>query len=348
MEEYFKILLGGLFGIATIVVAILSLASNIINGKFLNMYVNKMFRFNIFFTFMPIYYVVIYCILIMKWNWLANNIYAILIGITGFLIITTYCSYLTAQYVIDTEKFQKKVLKVSISKLKKILEKKNNSSLIVDYMTEASKNINSKDCRIFQDIKSKEELYNQYLNLINIPEIDDINVIKILNILISEFGIDKAFEMCSDFRIGQLTYILLCSINQSTDFSIMELCIKRIHAYFLYQSFFEEPIYERYKEIVVYNKRLMKFSKEYFKLTLQYLAETKFVIIDAIYLSNIIRQIYSIDALITIDNLELEKNVEEFAKKLLNAKKDYKWEDNKTEKDQAIQTALIMIGGDKR
>ena len=33
MEEYFKVLLGGLFGIATIVVAVLSLTSNIINGK---------------------------------------------------------------------------------------------------------------------------------------------------------------------------------------------------------------------------------------------------------------------------------------------------------------------------
>ena len=186
-QEFFKILIGGMFGIATIVVAVLSLASNIINGKFLNMHVNKMFRFNILFTFMPIYYVVIYCLLIMNWNWLANNIYAILIGITGFLIITTYCSYLTAQYVIDTEKFQKKVLKVSIKKIKKVLEKGNENSLIVDYMTEANININSKDCRIFQDIKSKEELYNQYLNLVNISEIDDDNVIKILDILISEF-----------------------------------------------------------------------------------------------------------------------------------------------------------------
>ena len=42
MEEYFKVLLGGLFGIATIVVAVLSLTSNIINGKCLNLYVNKM------------------------------------------------------------------------------------------------------------------------------------------------------------------------------------------------------------------------------------------------------------------------------------------------------------------
>ena len=39
MEEYFKVLLGGLFGIATIVVAVLSLTSNIINGKCLNLYV---------------------------------------------------------------------------------------------------------------------------------------------------------------------------------------------------------------------------------------------------------------------------------------------------------------------
>ncbi len=324
----------------------MSLASNIINSKFLNMYVNKMFRFNILFTFIPIYYLVGYCILIMKWSWLANNKWAILVGIGGFLIITTYCSYLTAQYVIDTEGFQKRILKVNISNLKKKLENENSDSLIVDYMIEANKNINSNDCRIFQDTNSREELYNQYLNLINVSKIDDENMLNILNILVSEFGVNKAFELCSNFRIGQLTYILLCSIDQDTDISTMNLCIRRIHAYFLYQPLSDGPIYEKYKEIVVYNKKLMILSKRYFELTLQYLMETKFVTKDAFYLSNIIRQIYDIEGLI-IDDLKLEKNVEEFTKRLIKAKSNYIWENNETERDQAIQTALIMIGGGK-
>lgn len=347
MEEYFKILLGGLFGIATIVVAVMSLASNIINGKFLNMYVNKMFRFNILFTFIPIYYVVGYCILIMKWSWLANNEWAILIGISGFLIITTYCSYLTAQYVIDTERFQKNILKASISNLKKKLEDENSDSLIVDYMIEANRNINCGDCRIFQDTNSREELYKKYLSLINVSKIDDENMLNILNVLVSEFDVNKAFEMCSNFRIGQLTYILLCSIDQNTDTDTMNLCIRRIHAYFLYSPLSDGPRYERYKEIVVYNKKLMIESQRYLELTLQYLTETKFVTKDAFYLSNIIRQIYDIEDLIMIKDLKLEKNIEELANKLINAKKDYIWENNETERDQAIQTALIMIEGGK-
>ena len=61
-----------------IVVAVLSLASNVINGKCLNLYVNKMKRFNILFSFIPIYYIVAYCLLIMKWPILISNKWYIL------------------------------------------------------------------------------------------------------------------------------------------------------------------------------------------------------------------------------------------------------------------------------
>ena len=65
-EEYFKILLGGLFGIATIVVAVTSIAGNIINEKCLNMRVNKLLRYNILVQFSPIYYLVFYTFIIIK------------------------------------------------------------------------------------------------------------------------------------------------------------------------------------------------------------------------------------------------------------------------------------------
>ncbi len=113
MEEYFKIILGGLYGIATIVVAVMQISSNVINKKYLNMNVNKMKRYRIWFQFLPIYWLILYSIIIMKWNWMASNDFIVIGGIVIFLVITTICSYYAAQYSINTEKFQESLLKAS-------------------------------------------------------------------------------------------------------------------------------------------------------------------------------------------------------------------------------------------
>lgn len=347
-QEYFKVLLGGLFGIATIVVAVLSLTSNIINGKCLNLYVNKMKRFNILFSFIPIYYLVTYSLLIMKWPILATNKWCILIAIGLFLGIITYCSYLVAQYVIDTERFQDRVLKISIKKLEKQLQDNGfNNSLIIDYLVEANKNINLNDCRIFQDKFSREKMYNEYLKLLDIEQIEDDELISILNIIIAEFGIDKAFEICNQFKVGQLTYILISSIDAKTDINIMKICIERIHSYFVYQSLIEGSKYEYSKEIIMFNKKAMLLSRKYFIETIKYLMKMKFVIKDAFYLANIISQIYDIEQFINIDEIEFDEKTKIFASELINCKQSYKWPHDELERDQAIQTALLMIGGEK-
>lgn len=348
MEEYFKILLGGLFGIATIVVAVLSLSSNIINGKCLNLYINKMKRYNILFSFIPIYYLVLYNLLIMKWSVLATNKWCVLTAVTIFLAIITYCSYLVAQYVIDTEKFQDSVLKISIKELKKkLLDNGFNNSLIIDYLIEANKDINANDCRIFQDSVSREKLYNEYLELIDINQIEDDEIITILNIMMEEFGINKAFEICNRFKVGQLTSILIKSIDSKTDIEIMRMCIERIHSYFVYQSFSEETEYEYATQIIVHNKKAMLISRIYFIETIKFLMNTKFVIKDAFYLSNIIKQIYDIEELINIEEIELDEATRVFASDLIKCKKTYKWPYNRQERDQAFQTALLMLGGVK-
>lgn len=348
MEEYFKVLLGGLFGIATIVVAVLSLTSNIINEKCLNLCVNKMKRFNILFSFLPIYYLVAYSLLIMKWPILAINKWCIIIAIGLFLCIITYCSYLVAQYVIDTERFQDKVLKISIKKLKKELQDNGfSNSLIIDYIVEVNKNINLNDCRIFQDKISREKMYNKYLELLDIEKIEDDEAISILNIMIVEFGVDKAFEMCNQFRVGQLTYILIRSIDVQTDIKVMKICIERIHSYFVYQSLIEDSKYEYSREIIIFNKRAMLLSRRYFVETIEYLMRTKFVIKDAFYLVNIISQIYDIEQFINIDEIEFDEKTKAFASELINCKESYRWPHDELERDKAIQTALLMIGGEK-
>ena len=119
MEEYFKIILGGLYGIATIVVAVMQISSNVINKKYLNMNVNKMKRYRIWFQFLPIYWLILYSIIIMKWNWMASNDFIVIGGIVIFLVIITICSYYAAQYSINTEKFQESLLKASKKNLEK-------------------------------------------------------------------------------------------------------------------------------------------------------------------------------------------------------------------------------------
>lgn len=347
-QEFFKILVGGMFGIATIVVAVLSLASNIINGKCLNLYVNKMKRFNILFSFIPIYYIVTYCLLIMKWPILISNKWYILPAIGLFLGIITYCSYLVAQYVIDTERFQNRVLDISIKKLKKELQNDGfSNSTIIEYMIEANKNINLNECRIFQDKQSREKMYGEYIKLLDIEKSEDDETISVLNILMEEFGINKAFEMCNQFKQGQLTYILIGSINAKTDINTMTMCIERIHSYFVYQSLTEDSKYEYAKEIIVFNKKALLLSRTYFVLTMEYLMTTKFVIKDAFYLSNIIRQIYDIEQFINIDEIGFDENTKKFVSELLSCKETFKWTHKETERDEAFQTALFVIGGEK-
>ena len=190
-------------------------------------------------------------------------------------------------------------------------------------------------------------MYNQYLQMIDIDKLEDNDALEILNIMIREFGVDEAYEMCNQFRIGKLTYILISSINDKTDINIMKICIERIHSYFLYQSLVEGIKYEKYKEIVICNKKAMLISRKYFIATIKYLMETKFVIKDAIYLSNIIRQIYDIEQFINIDELEIDEKMKIFANELINSKTTYKWPHDELERDQAIQTALVIIGGEK-
>lgn len=347
-QEFFKILVGGLFGIATIVVAVLSLASNIINGKCLNLYVNKMKRFNIFFSFIPIYYIVGYCLLIMKWPVLISNKWYILIAIGSFLGIITYCSYLVAQYVIDTERFQNKVLKISIKKLKKELEKDGfSNSTIIEYLIEANKNINLNECRIFQDKRSREKMYSEYIKLLDVEKIENDETISVLNVLMEEFGINKAFEMCNKFKQGQLTYILIASIDAKTDINMMKMCIERIHSYFVYQSLTEDAKYEYANEIIIFNKKALLLSRTYFILTIEYLMTTRFVIIDAFYLSKIIGQIYDIERFINIDEIGFDKDTKKFVSELLSCKTTFRWPHRETERDKAFQTALFRLGGER-
>lgn len=347
-QEFFKILVGGMFGIATIVVAVLSLASNIINGKCLNLYVNKMKRFNILFSFIPIYYIVGYCLLIMKWPILISNKWYILPAIGIFLGIITGCSYLVAQYVIDTERFQNRVLDISIKKLKKELEKDGfSNSIIIEYLLEANKNINLNECRIFQDKQSREKMYSEYIKLLDIEKIENDETISILSVLMEEFGINKAFEMCNKFKQGQLTYILIASIDAKTDINMMKMCIERIHSYFVYQSMTEDSKYEYAKEIIVCNKKALLLSRNYFILTMEYLMSTKFVIKDAFYLSNIIGQIYDIEQFINIDEIGFDKKTKEFVSELFSCKTTFRWPHKEGERDEAFQTALFMLGGGK-
>lgn len=344
-EEYFKILLGGLYGIATIVITVMSIAANIINGKFLNMYANKLFRFNICFCFLPIYYLVAYTILAMKWSFFSTNIIIILVFIVLFLVFITYASYLTAQYVIDTKRFQVKVLEVSIKELKKAIKNKDNSnSIVIQYICEAYKSINSSECRIFVENKDREELYNRYIEQIDIDTISDKELIDLLEILTTEFGKTKAFELCEGFNRGQLTYIYMLGVNQSSSREMMKMCIEKIHSYITYCELIMDNK-EYYFLINDMNIRLMLKHTEYLLLTLKYINNQKFVIQDANYLVFIIKQIFKISKMVDLYNLKMDEKEELLLKKILDSSKDYKWEKTGNSNDEVIQTALIIIGG---
>ena len=86
-------------------------------------------------------------------------------------------------------------------------------------------------------------------------------------------------------------------------------------------------------------------TPEYLFLTLQYLMNNEFAVQDAFYLAVIIGQIYDISSIVDLETTNFEKNTQHFLSKILKAKENYQWKDNNSEKDEAIRTALIMIGG---
>ena len=346
MEEYFKIILGGLYGIATIVVAVMQIASNVINKKYLNMNVNKMKRYRIWFQFLPIYSLVLYSIMIMKWSWMALNDLIVIGGIFIFLLITTICSYYAAQYSINTEKFQEGLLKVSKKNLGKKLQENNyENSIVLDYLKEANRTVNEEDCRLFQDEISKEKMYREYLMLLDVATLQEDQAINVLNLMISEFGIDKAFEICNMFQNGQLTLILVSSINGTTNLDTIKNCIERIHSYFVFSSVTEDLNYKYYTKIIIANKGAMLISRNYFIQTIKYLMHFKFILKDALYLTQIIGQIFDIEKFISIDDLNLDDKTKIFLNVLLESKNTLRWPYKGSERDEAFQTALFMLGG---
>lgn len=348
MEEYFKIILGGLYGIATIVVAVMQIASNVINKKYLNMNVNKMKRYRIWFQFLPIYSLILYSIVIMKWSWMASNDFIVIGGILVFLLITTICSYYAAQYSINTEKFQESLLKASKKNLEKKLQENNyENSIVLDYLKEANRTVNEEDCRIFQDEISKEKMYREYLKLLDVGKLQEDQAIDVLNLMVSEFGVDKAFQICNIFKNEQLTLILVSSIDGKTNLEIIKNCIERIHSYFVFSSLTEDLNYEYYSKIIFANKGAMLISRKYFIETIKYLMSSKFVLKDALYLMKIIGQIFDIEQYISIDDLQLDDKTKQFLKELLESKKTFRWPYKENERDEAFQTALLMLGGVK-
>ncbi len=348
VEEYFRILLGGLFGIATIVVAVMSFASNIINEKCLNMYVNKLLRFNVFVIFLPIYYLVFYCFAIMRYPILATNIIWIMVWISIFLIITTRCSYLVAQYVIDTSRFEDKVLEVSIKNIKKDMKKNNTGNgFVCTKIKEAEKSINDKECRIFQDKKRRKELYKKYLELFDNEKITSDEIMTVVEVLAKEFGYIEALELCEHFKISQTTVAFANSIDATSDISQIQQCVQLIHSYFVKNTLIEDNKFENYSIIINANYRNMLLCKKYRLCTLKYIKESKFTIVDAGYLAEIINQIFMVFKEDSIEKFDFDAELKLFLKDLLKAKENYVWPYNDCEKDQAIQSALLLIGGNK-
>ena len=348
MEEYFKIILGGLYGIATIVVAVMQISSNVINKKYLNMNVNKMKRYRIWFQFLPIYSLILYSIIIMKWNWMASNDFIVIGGIVIFFLFITICSYYAAQYSINTEKFQESLLKASKKNLEKKLQENNyENSIVIDYLKEANRTVSEEDCRIFQDEISKEKMYSEYIKKLDVGSLQEDQAITVLNLMIFEFGVDKAFQICNIFKNEQLTLILVSSIDGNTNLDIIKNCIERIHSYFVFSSLTEDLNYDYYNKIIIANKGAMLISRKYFIETINYLMSSKFVLKDALYLMKIIGQIFDIEQYISIDDLQLDYKTKLFLKELLKSKKTFRWPYKENEKDEAFQTALLMMGGVK-
>lgn len=345
-EEYFKILLSGLFGIATIVVAVTSIAGNIINEKCLNMRVNKLWRYNILVQFSPIYYLVFYTFFIIKFNDIANCFWVNFICVLIFLILITRESYLSAQYILDTEKFEDTILNYSIKRVKKDLEKKEEkNNFVFKTIIEISKNINHKDSRIFKDKESREKLYKKYLNLIEDETLDIESMSEILNILIDEFGIDKAIELCSEFDYGIITSSLLYIIPKN-NVPFLKI-VERIHSYVVYAEIVDTSSKKYLNIIRRINAFLLKNTLEYFSSTIDYLINTEFSIKDALYLSEIFEQILYVVKNANIDELDLNILQKEFLKELIKAYREGFWKADSVgnEKIDAFNAAIIKLGG---
>ncbi len=121
-SEYISIIIGGLFGITTIMVAIFSLISNDVTKKTSGFSLINLKRYKIWLLLLPIYLVFIMSFIMMFFPE-CNNIIFLFFGTIIILIIVTVQSYYILQPIYKQNKCKKAIIKNKINGFKSIIKK---------------------------------------------------------------------------------------------------------------------------------------------------------------------------------------------------------------------------------
>ncbi|MDD2518792.1 MAG: hypothetical protein PHG18_02770 [Bacilli bacterium] len=153
--EYIPVVLGGLFGLATIMLVVFSLISNEVTKKTCGFSLINLKRYNRFFLLLPIFLVFATACIMMSISIFNNSLFLIICTIIVLFFITRQ-TYLFLQPLYEKDKCKNAIINNRINAFKKKIKKANN-------MNEIEKIICDEEIELFNLI-SADSLDNDYIN----------------------------------------------------------------------------------------------------------------------------------------------------------------------------------------
>lgn len=193
--EYIPVILGGLFGLATIMLVVFSLISNDVTKKTCGFSLINLKRYNRFFLLFPIFLVFATACLMMSFSQFNNGLFLIICTIIILFFITIQ-TYLFLQPLYIKDKCKNAIINNKINVFKKKIKKANNMNeiekIIFDEEIElfnliAADNLDN-DYITFEDKRKIFKSYKEILcEAVDLANNDSLNI-KLISIGIKIFG----------------------------------------------------------------------------------------------------------------------------------------------------------------
>lgn len=258
--EYISIITGGLFGLATIMVAVFSLISNDVTKKISGFSLINLKRYNILFLLSPIYLVFITIFIMMFYQKCNNEIFLFFCTIIIILMITLQ-TYLVLQPLYNQNKCKQAMIKNKIKTFKKKIRKaKTNND--IQKMLEIEKtelfdliafdNENNK----YILLNDKEKIYKSYIDILkkNKQKLSDKLNVALIEIGLNIFGYDF-INILSDFSFPE-TLLLEFFLKKNNDKFNIELHKKNLE---LIHTLFEKHKNKESREKIYIKEQISLF-----------------------------------------------------------------------------------------
>lgn len=261
--DYFSVVFGGLFSLATIMIAVFSIVSGEIKKRTRGFSIIELHRYNVLLLLLPIYLVFILFFICSVFN-LSDNLFFLVVCFFIVLVDITIQSIYILQPFYDINKIKGIVLNLYKNNFKKKLSKAVVDDDVIDILTQESKytlecvSIENNSIFIELTLAEKIELFTYYIQIIH-DKIISINIE--LECLIFDTGLlylgDYFFSIVDDLNIDRK--VLLIKILDLNENKHDTLFINKI--IFLLQALYQENDISVLDELKIFHRQCLNDNK---------------------------------------------------------------------------------------